>query len=605
MNNNPKPPIPLFKTFCGNLGAFPTAFSDSMTVYECLAWLYKYLDKFITPTLNTTVEGLAELKYYVEHYFDNLDVQEEINNKLDAMVEDGTLAEIINQEIFNELNGKVDQNTADIDALENKLDFANLKVTQDLIYQPVGQSGNNFQGAVVDDNNIMYVYNENNFPNGDLLRFNIVSHEYVDSISNLNFFHGNSLTLLNGDMYVAPYKNSDGEANNKTMIKYTLATGSATTISSFTSEVYDAVFGVAQYDNKIIAALKAGADYTPSSNKYVLFDPTTQTSQTFTVNRNNIWMDDCQDQDIEVINNKLYLLTSPKNMIYEFEIDSTALTLNLNKVYDLGLKDELGLDFCEFQALSRVRSGDFGEDSFIVNAVDFDNEAAPVLSLKSYLGRLNSNVNPFLPPITTNFNTQKRIDIYVTRAGGSNLLENGSSTYPFKSINRAINFANNSGHVAVRDILITDNSDYWVGKQTNKTLSITWSSNAPTIHMDELVNCDVHIDGVGNSTTLAKIGDEYIRFKTCRGIVKNFITSDRIRVDTGSTMVFSNFNQTVTVSENFYVDRSIVNLNPTNMTGGTSRILEVDNGSSVQIPSAYSAIEKRARNGSNITVASS
>lgn len=597
------PPIPPFKAFCSKIGAFPTAFTDSMTVYECLEWLYKYLDGFVTPTLNETATSLAELKDYVEHYFDNLDVQEEINNKLNAMVEDGTLAEIINQEIFGELNEKVNQNTSDIDALEKKLDFANIKVTQDLIYQPTGVSGNNYQGAVVDDNNIMYVYNENNFPNGDLLRFNIVSHQYVDSISDLNFFHGNSLTLLNGDMYVAPCKDSDGEMTNKTIIKYTLSTGTSTTISSFTSESYDCVFGVAQYDNKIIAALKAGEEYTPSTNKYVLFDPATQTSQTFTVNRNDIWMDYCQDQDIEVINNKLYLLTSPKNMIYEFEINDT--TLDLNKVYDLGLKDEQGLDFCEFQAISRVRSGDFGEDSFIVNAVDFDNEAGPVLSLKSYLGRLNSNVNPFLPPITTYFNTQRRIDIYVTRNGGSNLLENGSASYPFKSLNRAINFANNPSHVAVRDIVITDNSDYWLGKQTNKTLSVTWQNNTPTIHVDELVNCDVHMDGLQAGTTLTKTGDEYIRFKTCRGIVKNFTTTDRIRVDTGSTMVFSNYNQTVTVSENFYIDRSIVNLNPTNMTGGTSRILEVDNGSSVQIPAALTAIAKRARNGSNIVVAES
>ena len=35
------------------------------------------------------------MKNYVEHYFDNLDVQEEINNKLDEMAESGELEELI------------------------------------------------------------------------------------------------------------------------------------------------------------------------------------------------------------------------------------------------------------------------------------------------------------------------------------------------------------------------------------------------------------------------------------------------------------------------------------------------------------------------------
>ena len=41
------------------------------------------------------IAKFVELKDYVDDYFDNLDVQEEINNKLDEMTEDGTLQEII------------------------------------------------------------------------------------------------------------------------------------------------------------------------------------------------------------------------------------------------------------------------------------------------------------------------------------------------------------------------------------------------------------------------------------------------------------------------------------------------------------------------------
>ena len=41
------------------------------------------------------IAKFVELKDYVEDYFENLDVQEEINNKLNEMAEDGTLADII------------------------------------------------------------------------------------------------------------------------------------------------------------------------------------------------------------------------------------------------------------------------------------------------------------------------------------------------------------------------------------------------------------------------------------------------------------------------------------------------------------------------------
>lgn len=48
-----------------------------------------------TETVNEYIQKFNDLYDYVHDYFDNLDVQEEINNKLDAMVEDGTLQEII------------------------------------------------------------------------------------------------------------------------------------------------------------------------------------------------------------------------------------------------------------------------------------------------------------------------------------------------------------------------------------------------------------------------------------------------------------------------------------------------------------------------------
>ena len=84
-----------FKRLVLNLGAAPTAFTEGMTYYELLAWLVNFLDKEVIPKTNENIEAVKELQTYVSTYFDNLDVQEEINNKLDQMAEDGTLQAII------------------------------------------------------------------------------------------------------------------------------------------------------------------------------------------------------------------------------------------------------------------------------------------------------------------------------------------------------------------------------------------------------------------------------------------------------------------------------------------------------------------------------
>ena len=74
---------------------------DALTDYQLLCKVVEYLNKVIT-SQNEVIEvaesltvAFNQLQSFVENYFENLDVQEEINNKLDDMVEQGTLQEII------------------------------------------------------------------------------------------------------------------------------------------------------------------------------------------------------------------------------------------------------------------------------------------------------------------------------------------------------------------------------------------------------------------------------------------------------------------------------------------------------------------------------
>ena len=92
----------IINKFCYTIGMIPTSYKISLTYEEQIVAIGKYLEETVIPALNNNAEAVAELqnlfiqlKDYVENYFDNLDVQNEINNKLDEMVKDGTLDTIL------------------------------------------------------------------------------------------------------------------------------------------------------------------------------------------------------------------------------------------------------------------------------------------------------------------------------------------------------------------------------------------------------------------------------------------------------------------------------------------------------------------------------
>ena len=68
---------------------------------------------------------VTDLKNFVNNYFNNLNVQTEINNKLDAMTKDGSLSALI-QPLFNaykaDINAVVAQQNSDINILKSRMD---------------------------------------------------------------------------------------------------------------------------------------------------------------------------------------------------------------------------------------------------------------------------------------------------------------------------------------------------------------------------------------------------------------------------------------------------------------------------------------------------
>lgn len=114
-----------FTKFIYTLGQLPSSYLASMSYEEQLTWLCNYLAQTVIPTVNNNGAAVSELQDlftelqdYVNEYFENLDVQEEINAKLDSMASDGTLTNLIKayiDPIQEAYEGEVDQKLRDQD----------------------------------------------------------------------------------------------------------------------------------------------------------------------------------------------------------------------------------------------------------------------------------------------------------------------------------------------------------------------------------------------------------------------------------------------------------------------------------------------------------
>ena len=77
-----------FPKFCYTIGMIPTSYKESLTYEEQLWWFCDFLQNTVIPTVNNNGQAVQELQNlfiqlqnYVDNYFTNLDIQQEINQK--------------------------------------------------------------------------------------------------------------------------------------------------------------------------------------------------------------------------------------------------------------------------------------------------------------------------------------------------------------------------------------------------------------------------------------------------------------------------------------------------------------------------------------------
>lgn len=137
-----------FKHLIMTIGNLPSSYVESLSYYECLLWLCNYLENTVIPAVNTNGEAVTELqglyielKNYVDTYFNNLDVQNEINNKLDEMSKDGTLTNLIKKYVdpfIAEQNTAIENQNQEINLFKNTVNAQIQLIRDDLAEIPSG-----------------------------------------------------------------------------------------------------------------------------------------------------------------------------------------------------------------------------------------------------------------------------------------------------------------------------------------------------------------------------------------------------------------------------------------------------------------------------------
>lgn len=153
--NNIKNLYPLLQT---NSFPFLEKTFDDIDEYAILARIQRAINEVITNN-NTLNDNFTELNNYVTDYFKNLDVQDEIDNKLQQMAQDGTLYNLINQELFTDINNKILQNSENIGTLNTNYNNTvkkneNSIITENMLTDEVKKLMTGGSVAVVGENSV-------------------------------------------------------------------------------------------------------------------------------------------------------------------------------------------------------------------------------------------------------------------------------------------------------------------------------------------------------------------------------------------------------------------------------------------------------------------
>ena len=176
-----------------------TVLQQTARMYDKVNQLIRLFNELSEETKTTVEEYIAkfvELKDFVDNYFDNLDVQEEINNKLDEMAEDGVFQDIV--------NAYLDQMLSEVHYVFPK-NYDNASHTQ---FGDVCLIKGYNKNILIDTGHTDYKTEVEEFltrNNANHIDHLIISHYHADHIGNVINLIDDGYVDSNSTIYLAPY----------------------------------------------------------------------------------------------------------------------------------------------------------------------------------------------------------------------------------------------------------------------------------------------------------------------------------------------------------------------------------------------------------------
>ena len=273
------------------IGNLPTAYIESMSYYEGLTYLVNYLVNNVIPAVNNNGEAVKELqdKYlelvnYVNEYFSDLNIQSEIDAKLDEMADQGELTTLITS--YLEMDALLMFDTkADLKAAENLAEGSFAKTLGDTqyndgygLYYKIRELE---EGETPDDDELVAL---TNYPT--LIAEKITDlylSDIWDSIGTLS-----NLTTTDKDSIVDAINEVNANVGDLSSLTTTAKTSSVAAINEVNSSVGSVIdkFNISNYHN----ATRISTDSDTSQITFGRFFPTIST---FSLNSNDVSAINC------------------------------------------------------------------------------------------------------------------------------------------------------------------------------------------------------------------------------------------------------------------------------------------------------------------------
>ena len=487
--------LPPFKFFALQNFPFIEEDFDTLKNYELMCKIVEYIKKNIIPVVDEHTEQIDNLL----NWFDNLDVQEEIDNKLDEMVEDGTIEEILSELlVYNKLGVQDNQQMV---SLSMQRVMRTLERNANHPDHVSGEDYASLQGGCYTGNNKMVIARiRNNNINDTLLQEISLDSGLVIRETTLQLAHANSITYdpINNKLYVASLVLDSTQLHQLYVIDYVNFT-LENTITFDTLRNTEGVHSVS-YDvvtNKLYVA----TEDTNLNNAITLYE---MNLESYLLNEIELvdytgLLSTTNNNDILVYNNIFYLLKYNPQVIISYDLDNK----NLRNIYNIDTNTKDGYTIGEMQNLSIKY--DTVLKNFVIVSNHVETQSGWYQNFQYFETNPVYNISANIDNNASGHPTSKTLIVDINSTSKN---PNGESSRPFKHVAEAIEYVQKLNGYAKIEIKAGEYPPFTVAGN-NCFIEITKHDSADVT--------DVIIDGM----RFDKVANYIYMYKVCIAKVEN------------------------------------------------------------------------------------